>query len=227
MPDVTYGRFAPGSPQKRVLSLFRGASPTVRAHVAVRWASCPFAAVAAQLPLAGRILEVGCGHGLLSLYLALTSAERRITGIDVDADKLAAARSAAASAGLDASFEIVAGAALPDGPWAGIAIVDVLYLLPADDQRALLRSCARALVPGGVLVVKEMALVPEWKFWWNTLQETASVKILGITEGEELTFLPPSDLAAAMVAGGLTVRDRPVHRGYPHPHHLLVGRGPE
>lgn len=227
MPKVTYGRFAPGSPQKRVLPLFRGAPPTVRAHVAVRWASCPFAAVAAQLPLAGRILEVGCGHGLLSLYLALTSAERRVTGIDVDADKPAAARRAAAAAGLDATFDVVAGAALPDGPWEGIAIVDVLYLLSADDQRALLRSCAGELAPGGVLVVKEMALVPRWKFWWNTLQETASVKILGITEGEELTFLPPSDLAAAMVAGGLTVRDRPLHRGYPHPHHLLVGRKPE
>lgn len=224
---MTYGRFASGSPQKRVLSLFRGAPAKVRAHVTVRWASCPFPAVAAQLPATGRILEVGCGHGLLALYLALDSADRSITGIDVDRDKLAAARAAAAGADLDAAFEVVAGGALPEGPWAGIAVVDVLYLLSAADQRALLRSCAGALAPGGVLVVKEMALAPRWKARWNTLQETAAVKILGITEGEELTFLPPSDMAAAMVAGGLTVRDRPIHRGYPHPHHLLVGHRPQ
>jgi len=199
----------------------------VRAHVAVRWATCPFPAVAAQLPPSGRILEVGCGHGLLALYLALCSPGRSVTGIDVDEDKLGAARVAARSAGLDASFDVVAGAALPAGPWHGIGIVDVLYLLSAADQRSLLRSCAGALEPGGVLAVKEMALVPRWKAGWNTLQETAAVKILGITEGEELTFLPPSDMAASMVAGGLTVRDRPIHRGYPHPHHLLVGRKPE
>ena len=30
-------------------------------------------------------------------------------------------------------------------------------------------------------------------------------------------------MAAAMDDGGVTVRDRPIHRGYPHPHHLLVG----
>ena len=224
---MTYGRFAPDSPDKRVLSLYRGAPAMVRAHVAVRWVSCPFPAVAAQLPAAGRILEVGCGHGLLSLYLALGSSDRTITGIDVDEDKLDAARAAATGAGLDASFEAVAGGALPEGPWAGIAIVDVLYLLSAADQAALLRSCADGLAPGGALVVKEMALVPRWKARWNTLQETAAVKILGITEGEELTFLPPATMAEAMVAGGLTVRDRPVHRGYPHPHHLLVGRKPE
>lgn len=224
---MTYGRFVPDSPNRRVRSLYRGASLPVRAHVAVRWATCPFPAVAAQLPTSGRLLEVGCGHGLLALYLALGSPDREVVGIDVDEDKLGSARAAAAGAGLRATFEAVVGAGLPDGPWAGIAIVDVLYLLAADEQRALLRSCAQALSPGGVLAVKEMALVPRWKARWNSVQETAAVKVLGITEGEELTFLAPADMAAAMAAGGLTVRDRPVHRGYPHPHHLLVGHKPE
>lgn len=220
---MTYGRLAPGSPRRRVLGLYRAAPLPVRAHTTVRWATCPFPAVAAQLPGAGRILEVGCGHGLLSLYLALTSAERTVVGIDVDETKLAAARAAAAGAGLDASFDRVAGAELPDGPWAGIAIVDVLYLLAAADQLALLRRCAELTAPGGTLVVKEMALEPRWKATWNRAQETASVKLLGITEGEQLTFLAPADMAAAMAAGGVTVHDRPIHRGYPHPHHLLVG----
>lgn len=224
---MTYGRFAPDAPRRRVLEFYRGASLAVRAHTAVRWATCPFPAVAAQLPAAGAILEIGCGHGLLSLYLALTSPERTVTGIDVDEDKLAAARAAAGSAGLAATFDVVAGAELPPGPWAGIAIVDVLYLLPAADQCSLLRSCAGLLAPDGALVVKEMALVPRWKATWNRVQETAAVKLLGITEGEELTFLPPAELAAAMAEGGLTVQDRPIHRGYPHPHHLLIGHRPE
>lgn len=223
---MTYGRFASDSPRKRLLSLYRGAPALVRPHVAVRWATCPFPAVATQLPMSGRILDVGCGHGLLSLFLALSSSDRSITGIDVDDDKLGVARAAATDGELDVSFEAVAGGALPEGPWAGIAIVDVLYLLSAADQVALLRSCADGLAPGGVLVVKEMALVPRWKARWNALQETAAVKILRITEGDELTFLPPADMAAAMVEGGLTVRDRPIHRGYPHPHHLLVGGKP-
>jgi 2-polyprenyl-3-methyl-5-hydroxy-6-metoxy-1,4-benzoquinol methylase len=224
---VTYGRRAPESLSRRLLSLYRGAPAPVLAHVRVRWTTCPFRAVAAQVPSAGPVLEVGCGHGLLSLYLALGSPDRRVTGVDVDQDKLAAARAASARGGLDAAFQAVEGAALPEGPWAGIAIVDVLYLLPAADQSSLLRSCAGLLAPGGTLVVKEMAPVPRWKARWNAIQETGAVKILGITEGEELTFLPPAELAAAMAAGGLrVVQDRPIHRGYPHPHHLLVGQKP-
>jgi len=155
------------------------------------------------------------------------SAGREVHGIDVDRDKLAAARAAAARGGLTATFEAVEGDHLPDGPWRAIAIVDVLYLLGAAEQVSLLRACSSALAPGGVLVVKEMAPAPRWKAIWNAAQETAAVRILGITEGSELTFLPPSELAAAMAAAGLAVRDRPLHRGYPHPHHLLVGRKPE
>lgn len=206
--------------------LFDDAPLRARVHVRVRWATCPFPAVAAVLPESGSILEVGCGHGLLSLYLALESPDRRVTGVDVDGDKLQAARAAAANAGLAATFHAAEGAALPDGPWDGIAVVDVLYLLTAEDQRALLRSCAERLAPGGVLAVKEMSPVPRWKARWNVVQETASVKLLGITTGEELTFLAPVELASAMAAAGLEVRERPLHRRYPHPHHLLVGRKP-
>ena len=217
MPDPLSGR---------LLSLYDGAPLAARAHVRVRWATCPFRAVAAELPASGSMLEVGCGHGLLSLYLALSSPARRVTGIDVDVDKLDAARAAAARGGLRATFEVVEGGALPGGPWDGIAIVDVLYLLAAGDQRSLLRSCAGALAPGGVLAVKEMAPLPRWKARWNVVQETAAVKLLGITEGEELTFLPPARMAATMASAGLDVRERPLHRRYPHPHHLLVGSKP-
>lgn len=223
---MSYGRTAPDALGRRLLSLYRPAPAVARVHVRVRWATCPFRAVAAQVPEGGRILEVGCGHGLLSNYLALGAAARRVTGIDVDEGKLGVARAAAAEGGLDCTFEAVEGAALPDGPFEAIVIVDVLYLLAAGDQAALLRSCADRLAPGGVLVVKEMSPAPRWKARWNVVQETAAVKLLGITAGEELTLLPPAELGGAMAAGGLTVRDRPVHRGYPHPHHLLVGQRP-
>ena len=212
--------------QRDVLGLYRDSPLVTRAHVRVRWATCPFPAVAAGVPEAGRILEVGCGHGLLSLHLALTSGAREVHGIDVDDRKLDAARAAATRGGVGATFAPADGARLPDGPWDAIVIVDVMYLLEGPAQRALLASCAAALAPGGALVVKEMAPVPRWKAAWNVAQETAAVKLLGITAGDRLTFLPPAELAAAMAGAGLDVRERPLHRGYPHPHHLLVGRRP-
>ena len=66
-------RTAPDGLGRRLLSLYRSAPLADRVHVRVRWATCPFRAVAAELPRAGSVLEVGCGHGLLSNYLALAS----------------------------------------------------------------------------------------------------------------------------------------------------------
>lgn len=211
---------------RELLALYRGAPAAARAHVRVRWSTCPFPAVAAEVPSSGRVLDVGCGHGLLSLALARSSRERRLHGIDVDGDKLAAARAAAERGSLDCTFTAACGAELPVGPWDAVAIVDVLYLLGAGEQLGLLAACAGALAPGGTLVVKEMAPAPRWKAAWNRAQETASVRVLGITAGDRLTFLPPAELAATMADAGLEVTDRPVHRGYVHPHHLLVGRRP-
>ena len=45
-----------------------------RFHTAVRWWTAPFAALEREVPLAGDILEVGCGHGVFSTYMAITSA---------------------------------------------------------------------------------------------------------------------------------------------------------
>lgn len=213
--------------RREILALYADSSLLTRAHVRVRWATCPFAAVAAELPAAGRILEIGCGHGLLSNLLALGSADRVVHGIDVDPGKLDAARGAAVRGDLSATFDPTSGDKLPAGPWDAVVIVDVLYLLVAAAQAEVIGACAERLAPGGTLVVKEMALTPRWKARWNELQETAAVRLLHITAGQELTFLPPSELAAAMTDAGLTVRERPLHRGYPHPHHLLVGRRPE
>jgi 2-polyprenyl-3-methyl-5-hydroxy-6-metoxy-1,4-benzoquinol methylase len=199
----------------------------VRLHTALRWATCPFPAVEAVVPHEGRILEVGCGHGLLSLFLALSAPERQVQGVDVDPAKVHAAQVAAGqlAPGADVSFAVVAPGWRPEQPVDAVVIADVLYLLEPAEQRRLLAACALGLGPGGVLVVKEVATEPGWKFRWNRLQETLSTRVLGITAGGGgLHFVPPATMAGWLEEQDLAVELRPVDRGYPWPHHLLVAR---
>ncbi len=200
----------------------------MRLHTAVRWRTCPFPLVEAAVPREGRVLEVGCGHGLLSLFLALSGPARRVQGVDVDDAKVDAALEAAGRLGpsdAHVSFVTVAKGWLPEEPADAIVIADVLYLLAPGEQRRLLAACAGCLAPGGVLVVKEVATEPRWKFRWNQVQETLSTRVLGITEGGGgLHFVPPASMVGWLSDEDLDVESRPIDRGYPWPHHLLVAR---
>jgi SAM-dependent methyltransferase len=216
-------RRRPDAAGRRALALYRGAPAAVRAHVTIRWYSAPFPAIVAVLPRTGRVLEIGCGHGLFGAYAAFDACGRDVLGVDIDADKIAAAVGAAD--GVDRlEFRVAPDGAVPVGPWDAVVFVDVLYLLPADEQRRLLTEAVEQLAPGGSLVVKEMGTRPRWKVRWNTLQETMSVRVLGITEGSSFDFVDPRTMAGWLVTLGLRVRVRRLDAGRVHPHHLLVAQ---
>ena len=202
----------------------------------MRWWTAPFPAIEAALPGAGRILEIGCGHGLFCTFAALSSDGRNVVGVDIDRDKIAQAQQVAAElAGTDLRFEVADSGAVAAGPWDAIVVVDMLYLLPAEQQRALLTAAAAELAPGGALLVKEMSDTPTWKARWNVLQETLAVSVLGITEratapgpaaaaGQRFAFVTPEVMARWLADIGLRTCMRRLDRHRLHPHHLLIAR---
>lgn len=200
----------------------------VRLHVAARARSCPFDALQARVPADARVLDVGCGHGLLSLSLAMGSPQRQVRGIDIDRDKLPFAEAAAERAKVkNVVFKAVDPDWVPDGEWDAIVITDVLYLMGSATARSLLGRLAAALAPGGVLLVKEIDVKPRWKYQLARFQELVATKVARITEGSEVDFLPPDAIGSVLVDAGLAVEHVPLHQGRLHPHHLVVGTAPE
>jgi 2-polyprenyl-3-methyl-5-hydroxy-6-metoxy-1,4-benzoquinol methylase len=218
----------PDAAARAALRAYRSAPLRDRVHVVVRWLTCPFPSIVEALPVEGRVLEVGCGHGLFSAYLAQRHTRLQVRGVDIDEDKIAVAAGSELPAGGRLDFAVADSGSVPAGPWDAVVLVDVLYLLDEAAQQALLVSCAQVLAPGGLLVVKDMATTPRWKARWNAAQEALSVRILKITEGSpEFAFVDPEERARWLVAAGLrSVRARRLDRGRVHPHHLLVGEAP-
>jgi 2-polyprenyl-3-methyl-5-hydroxy-6-metoxy-1,4-benzoquinol methylase len=205
-----------------VRKLYRGTPLLEQGHTWLRSVSCPFGAISAAVPPEGRILEVGCGHGFGSLYLALDKPHRDIHGVDIDRDKIAVAGQAGAAVS-NVMFEHVPEGYLPTGAWDAIVIIDVLYLLGEEAAMRLLDACAAAIVPGGTLAVKEIDLKPRWKYQWARLQELAATKVLRITEGSGVSFIAPEAIKRRMEARGLQAQVEAIDRWSPWPHAMIRG----
>jgi len=202
--------------------------------VAVRLRLCPFGAIDDLLPTEGRIVDIACGHGHLALLLASGAPNRHVLGVDIDERKIAAADGARDRVGFGpdrVEYAVSAPGFLPDGPVDAVTIVDALYLFTPAARERLVRASARALAPGGMLLVKEMdmssrALSYRAKAFVAHSGELVMTRLAGITASstDEPSFTAPSDLEAWMRAEGLRTTVERWDRRYPVPHLAVYGR---
>lgn len=120
----------------------------------------------ARLRLApgARVLEIGCGAGPISCFLAARGYD--VLGLDVSATAIAMATQHAVDLGLSARFAVADVLAM-DGDTQFDLVVDghCLHCIVFDDERhRLLASIARRMAVGGAFVVETMARHPALRF---------------------------------------------------------------
>ncbi|HND31051.1 MAG TPA: methyltransferase domain-containing protein, partial [Myxococcota bacterium] len=143
-----------------------------------------FWALLERLPEEGSLLDVGCGEGLLGLYLRLGGKKLNILGVDHDGARIARAQRAAA--GLpDLEFQ-VADARSVEGSFDVITLIDVLHYLPTEAQAALLARLVGMLRPGGRLYLRDPEPGRGLAGWWTRASERLFVA-LGRHKGEGVT----------------------------------------
>ena len=161
----------------------------VRWFVRLRHLLSPLEALEELVPKEGKILDLGCGHGLFTNYLALKAPSRNLLGVDPAPVKIQAAKTTESMVP-NASYLLGSITDIPEASqFDAITIIDVLYLLPEGEQEKILTACHRLLTDAGVLVLKTQDTRPRWRYWWTCFQESIMVG-LGITRGRGLHFLP-------------------------------------
>lgn len=97
-----------------------------------------------------RVLDVGCGAGLVAVPLALDGHE--VVGVDRSPGSVAVARSLAARHGVDATFRVGHAEGLDEAD-AGFDVVLLLDVLEhVEDAAAVVREAVRVVRPGGSVV---------------------------------------------------------------------------
>jgi 2-polyprenyl-6-hydroxyphenyl methylase/3-demethylubiquinone-9 3-methyltransferase len=175
---------------ERAVHRYRSAPTFARAMVHGRAFLSDLAFVDRYVPRHGFIVDLGCGHGLFANLLAEAAPNRRILGIDVDERKIEVARATIQGREM-LRFENgdIIQDALPKCD--AVTIVDVLYLLSAADQEAVLRKAAEALVENAPLVVKAQERAASPRYALTYAQELVTIA-LGITRTSARRFHFPS-----------------------------------
>jgi 2-polyprenyl-3-methyl-5-hydroxy-6-metoxy-1,4-benzoquinol methylase len=210
-------------------ALGRLAGPVGAVQRGIRRLIVPFGAVALAVPRGGRLLEIGCGEGLV-IERVLAKAEE-IWGVDRDARKIDAARARLAAAThvrLECADAFAFLAAEPAGAFDTVLLVDTLSAFAVADQKRLLQAAIAALRPGGTLIVKAIDAAPRWKAALSRAVSGAVFRGLrmSLSENQRFTYLPCGELRAILEETGAVVTIRQLHREHCHPipHVLVVAR---
>lgn len=124
-----------------------------------------------------KILDVGCGGGILSEALAKAGA--RVTGLDLSEASLQAARQHALSQGLQIDYRYESVEHLADleaGTFDAIACMEMLEHVP--EPKKVIAACAKALKPGG-------------QAFFSTINRTPKAFLFAIIGGEYILRLLP------------------------------------
>ena len=201
----------------------RRAGLATRLHVLGRFLSCPFLPVVAALPGAARVLDVGSGHGIFA-YLAAAAGARAVVALEPDRRKMLGW--AAAGGPAERVFPVCGYLGTTSGSFDAVAMLDVLYRLPAKDWDGLLGGLFERLRPGGLLLLKEIDPEHRVKGWINRVQERAADAV-GLTLGNAFTYEAPAAMVGRLQrVGFVDVEHRALGRWYPHAHLLYLARRP-
>lgn len=157
-------------------------------------------------PLAGcRVLDVGCGGGLLSEAMALRGAE--VTGIDMGEAPLAVARLHAEQAGVSVRYLQRTAEAMSEAEPERYDIVTCLEMLEhVPDPAAVVAACARLVKPDGHLYFSTINRTPK-SFLFAIVGAEYVLRLLPRGTHEYAKFIRPSELEQWVRASGLTLRD--------------------
>ena len=170
------------------------------------------------LPPSGAVLDIGCGFGLFSLYYAATAPARFVRGLDLSARRIAMARRAARRLALDnVAYEVGDARDFKgDTEIAAAYMLDIVHHIAPAAVPPLLAQLRRCLVPGGLLLVKDVDTRPAPKRWFTWALDRL------MAPRTPVHYWSAEALTAALERAGFGVRRHLMVDVLPYPHVLYI-----
>ena len=168
------------------------------------------------LPRNRPLLDLGCGIGILPLYLREHGHHAPITGIDFDERKIAAARKAAR--GFHGIRFITGDAREPLPLEHDIVLLDILHYFDSRSQQTILENVARA---GDLIVIRQGIRDDSWRYRLTALVDGAA-RVVRWMKAEALNYPTRAEVERAFTDFDAEVR--PLWGRMPYNSYLFVFR---
>ena len=167
------------------------------------------------LPPEGKIVDIGCGYGIFSNYLALCSAKRTIIGVDKNERKIKYAQR-----GLkNTEFKSGDVTKIDIGLCSGFSLIDVLHHLESyEQQEELLKFCYDFLEKKGIILIKDIDTKPRTKYHFTKLVDSV------VYPFDKIYFRDKDNFKKILENLGFTVKFYSIHEGTPYSAFALVGK---
>ena len=156
--------------------------------------------------LAGKkVLDVGCGGGILSESMAARGAE--VTGIDLGEKPLKVAKLHLLETGQKVDYRLIAAEALAEeqpGQYDVVTCMEMLEHVP--DPASIVRACAQLTKPGGQLFFSTLNRNPK-SYLFAVIGAEYLLNLLPRGTHDYARFIKPSELARFSRAAGLSVNE--------------------
>ncbi len=153
-----------------------------------------------------RLLDIGCGGGVLAEEFALLGCP--VTGIDISPRSIAVAQAHAARNNLSIDYRVGSAMDLPfePGSFEAVSCCDVLEHIR--DWKQVISEAARVLLPGGLFFFDTINRTRKSQLTFiYGLQESLLTKLMPPDTHVWKMFITPDEIAAASQEQGMTAED--------------------
>jgi SAM-dependent methyltransferase len=180
-------------------------------------------AIEQHLPARGLVVDVGCGFGLFTLYLALRRPQCQFVGVELSAPRVAQATRAAEKLSVRNAQFICADSASGEFPerFKAAYCTDLLHHLRPEDGDQLIARLYKGLEPGGAIVIKDITTHPRPMLWFTFMLDLLFNPKDSFYYRHALTWM---DRLGEIGFDALSVY--PLRNVLPYPHFILIGRKP-
>jgi len=162
--------------------------------------------LAASNPFAGlRILDIGCGGGLLAEPMARLGAT--VVGADAAARNIPVAQLHAEQSGLDIDYRHTSAEALADAGEQFDVVLNMEVVEHVSDPQAYLNACQALLKPGGLMICSTLNRNPK-SFMMAIIGAEYVMRWLPKGTHEWSKFITPDELYELLRTAGLDPVDR-------------------